>query len=112
MPLTPVPPVDVRPLMRPLGEELIALLRGLEAGDWQRKATSRWTVKDVAAHLLDTALRRLTFHRDRQPTPAPDRPIAGYADLAGFLHALNASWIEASARFSPRVLTDTLALVD
>lgn len=112
MSLRPVLPVDVRPLLRPLGDELLALLRSLDAGDWARPATARWTVRDVAAHLLDTALRRLTFHRDGVPMPPPSDPIAGYADLAAFLHRLNAEWIAASARMSPRVLCDLLAVAD
>ena len=112
MPLQPLAPVDVRPLLRPLDAELLALLRSLDAADWERPATARWSVRDVAAHLLDTALRRLTFHRDGCPSPAPDRPIDGYSDLAAWLHELNARWIATSARFSPRVLVDLLAVVD
>ena len=108
----PPAPVDVRPLLQPLGDELLALLRGLAPADWDRPATSRWSVKDVAAHLLDTALRRLTFHRDGAPLPPPPAPIAGYADLATLLHRLNADWVAASDRMSPRVLVDLLAVVD
>ena len=110
--LQPPPPVDVRPLLRPLGDELLALLRRLDAADWARAATARWSVRDVAAHLLDTALRRLTFHRDGAPMPPPDRPLLGYGDLVGFLHRLNADWIATSARMSPPVLVDLLAVVD
>jgi hypothetical protein len=66
----------------------------------------------VAAHLLDTAVRRLTFHRDGCALPAPDRPIRGYDDLAALLHRLNAEWLAAAVRFSPRVLVDLLAVAD
>lgn len=35
----------------------------LSAGEWSAP-TVAWTVKDVAAHILDTALRRLSIQRD------------------------------------------------
>jgi hypothetical protein len=110
--LQPPAAVDVRPLLRPLGDELLALLRSLGAADWERPATARWSVRDVAAHLLDTAARRLTFHRDGEAMPPPDVPIRGYGDLTAFLHRLNADWIATSARFSPRLLIDLLAVAD
>ncbi|HET7746502.1 MAG TPA: maleylpyruvate isomerase N-terminal domain-containing protein [Vicinamibacteria bacterium] len=110
MTLSPPQPVDVRPLLLPLHEELMALLRGLPASDWARPATARWTVRDVAAHLLDTDVRRLSFHRDRHPVPPPDRAIDGYDALAAVLHGLNAEWIAAARRLSPAVLVDLLAV--
>jgi hypothetical protein len=112
MPLAPPSPVDVRHLLRPLGEELLGLLRDLDAGDWSRAAPPHWAVRDVAAHLLDTAVRRLTFHRDSCPFPPPDRPLRGYHDLAAMLHRLNAEWLATAVRFSPRVLVDLLAVAD
>ena len=111
-PPPPAPRVDVRPLLRPLGDELLGLLRGLQAADWGRPATPAWAVRDVAAHLLDTALRRLTFHRDGEPMPPPAEPIRGYADLAAMLHRLNAEWLACASRLSPAVLVDLLAVVD
>jgi uncharacterized protein (TIGR03083 family) len=102
--------VDVRPLFRPLGDELLRLLRGLEATTWNAPAVGGWAVRDVVAHLLDGDLRRLSFHRDAQPLPAPDRPIETFADLTAFLNGLNASWVEAAKRIGPRALTDLLAV--
>jgi hypothetical protein len=93
-------PVDVRPLFAPLGHELVALLRSLDAVGWQRMATSRWTVRDVASHLLDGAVRRLSIQRDGHLVPFEG------TDLAAFLHELNATWTRAAERLSPRVLTD------
>lgn len=110
-PPDPRPAVDVRPLLLPLHHELVTLLRGLAPDDWKRPATARWTVRDVAAHLLDTDIRRLSFHRDRHPMPPPDRAIDGYEALAAALHALNAEWIAAARRLSPAVIVDILAVV-
>lgn len=100
--------IDVARLFPELDALLIPLLRGLSAEDWARPAVGSWTVKDVAAHLLDTAIRRLAFDRDRLALVPPDRPIAGYGDLVGFLNDLNHIWVKAMQRVSPRLLTDFL----
>jgi uncharacterized protein (TIGR03083 family) len=89
----------------------MALLRGLSPDDWQRRTRAgSWRVRDVAAHLLDTTLRTLTFHRDRVPLPPPDAPITGYAGLVAHLDALNADWVKAARRIGPRLLVDLLEL--
>ena len=42
--------IDTAPLFGPLHAELLALLRGLSADDWQRPTVAgRWLVRDVAA---------------------------------------------------------------
>jgi uncharacterized protein (TIGR03083 family) len=98
---------DTRMLFRPLCSDIVALLRGLSAEEWDRPTLARnWRVGDIAAHLLDTALRRLSFQRDRHAPPAPERPIETEHDLARFVNGLNAAWIDAARRLSPRVLTD------
>ena len=67
-----------------------------------------WRVRHVVAHLCDTALRRLSFHRDqRMPSTGP-RGTAE-RDLTLFINELNATWIRAADRFSPRVLTELYA---
>lgn len=100
--------IEVVELFPELDARLIPLLRGLSAEDWNRIAVGSWTVKDVAAHLLDTAVRRLSFDRDRMPPAPPDRPIHGYGDLVAFLNDLNHVWVKAMKRMSPRLLTDLL----
>ncbi|MEO6286036.1 MAG: maleylpyruvate isomerase family mycothiol-dependent enzyme [Dyadobacter sp.] len=91
-----------------LDAKLIKLLRSLSPDDWNRPTVAKlWTVKDVAAHLLDGNLRALSMVRDAHSTP-PDREINSYADLVGFLNQLNADWVHASRRLSPQVLTDLL----
>jgi hypothetical protein len=52
-------------------------------------------VKDIAAHLLDSSLRRLSLGRDGArlvPVPEP----AGYAERVAYLNRLNAEWITAA----------------
>jgi uncharacterized protein (TIGR03083 family) len=106
--LTPVGPVFLVDRLPALHGQLMALLRGLSSSDWHRPtACALWSVKDIAAHLLDSSLRRLSFGRDGArltPVPAP----AGYAELVAYLNRLNAEWITAARRLSPRVLIGLL----
>ncbi|MEZ5288146.1 MAG: maleylpyruvate isomerase N-terminal domain-containing protein [Vicinamibacterales bacterium] len=104
-----LPPIDTAPLFAPMHDELMALLRSLDDADWGRPTVAgAWRVRDVAAHLLDTALRRVSAQRDGH-APPPPRPITSNADLVALIHALNASGVAFAARLSPRVL---IALID
>ncbi|MEM8964324.1 MAG: maleylpyruvate isomerase N-terminal domain-containing protein [Acidobacteriota bacterium] len=102
-------PLDVRPFFPPLRESLTALLDGLDGEDWNRPVTSAWRVRDVVAHLLDTDLRRLAVERDGHFPPPPTGPIDSFDDLVGFLDQLNATWVTAAKRLSPRMLVELLA---
>jgi uncharacterized protein (TIGR03083 family) len=99
--------IDTAELFLPLQRELVSLLRGLSESDWARPTLAReWTVKDVAAHLLDTDLRRLSGHRDGyRPSAAK---LGSYEEIVAFINRLNAAWVEVAGRLSPRVLTDLL----
>jgi uncharacterized protein (TIGR03083 family) len=100
----------VADLFSPLHGELMTLLRGLAAADWERPTVAgAWRVRDVAAHLLDGDLRKLAGQRDGHPL-GPDRPVGGYGDLVDFINALNASGVAYGRRLSPRLLTDLLDL--
>src|SRR3954447_596002 len=80
----------------------MALLRALNDDDWEKPTLARaWRVRDIAAHLLETQLRRLSGQRDSHRL-APDRP------LIDFINHLNATWIAVARRFSPRVIVDLL----
>jgi uncharacterized protein (TIGR03083 family) len=106
--LKPVGPVFLVGLFPGLHLELMKLLRGLEPGDWNRPtACALWSVKDIVAHLLDSCLRRLSYGRDRR-NATPDRSIASYADLVSYLNRLNAEWVAATRRLSPRLLMDLM----
>lgn len=111
--LEALPPLDALDLMREVDDALPPLLRGLEPEDWDRRAVGIWSVRDVAAHLLDTALRRLSLDRDRHRPPIPrGKDLAQWRDLVDFLNDLNAVWVQSTARLSPRVLIDLLEWVD
>ena len=111
MSLSPLTPTDTRALFRPVSTELIALLRKLGPEDWIRPTIAgTWRVRDVLAHLVDLTFRRVSFHRDGMSPPPPPRPIASARDFVDFINWSNGLWIDASQRFSPRVLNDLFAL--
>ena len=100
-------PIDTRELFRPVSTSLVSLLRRLSPEQWGRPTVARqWVVRDVVAHLLDSTLRRLSFHRDAMPPPPPPNAIASERDFVQFINDLNAQWVASSKRLSPRVLTD------
>jgi len=108
--LRPPEPVLLVDRLAPLHGQLIALLRSLSPTDWDRPtACALWSVRDLAAHLLDDDLRRLSSQRDRQPLPA-GAAIESHAALVAFVNRMNGEWVAAARRLSPRLLTDLLEL--
>jgi uncharacterized protein (TIGR03083 family) len=107
----PLPVVDTRPLFRPLIGEIVSVLRALSPDDWLRPTVAgSWRVRDVAAHLLDTALRRLSSGRDGWRSLDGPRLTGAEPDFVARINELNAIWIRATDRLSPRVLTDLYAV--
>ncbi len=84
---------------------LSVLLHELSAEAWTRTAVGSWAVRDVVAHLIDVAMRRLSFHRDGLDPPPPPFPIANDRDFARFINLSNADWVNACRRVSPRQLS-------
>lgn len=96
-------PVLTQHLFTPLNRELVILLRGLSPGEWSAPTVAgAWTVKDVAAHLLDTAVRRLSMHRDGHFSKVE------VSDLSALVRNMNAEGVAYARRLSPRILTDLL----
>jgi hypothetical protein len=107
--LTPTTVVDTRGYFRPLAAEFVTLLRSVPPAAWERPTMAQaWGVRDVVAHLADTALRRLSSQRDEHRPPPDD--AATPADLVSLVNTLNATWVTAMRRLSPAVLTDVYAL--
>ena len=102
--VTPAAPLITAHLFPILDARLIDLLRSLTATDWELQTIApRWKVKDVAAHLLDTQLRRLSFGRDGY-TPSPPPAIGSARDLVSFIDRLNSEAVTVYRRLSPPVL--------
>ncbi|HYP27276.1 MAG TPA: maleylpyruvate isomerase N-terminal domain-containing protein [Blastocatellia bacterium] len=101
--------VSTTELFLPLQVELVALLRSLGPKDWSLPTIAgSWRVKDVAAHLLDGDLRRISLHRDGHSFGPPGSAPPDYQSLLAYLNGLNASWVDATERLSPGVMTDLL----
>lgn len=91
-------------LFQPLDDKLIELLRSLTADEWHAPTVAKeWSVKDVAAHLLDGNIRHLSLERDKYFGVTPGE-INSYNDLLAFLNKFNADWVHAAKRMSPQVL--------
>lgn len=100
--------LDLVNLMPELDVMLFKLLDELSLEDWGKQTIApNWKVKDVAVHLLDGNLRTLSMLRDRYYGEKPER-VNSYEDLVDFLNGLNADWVKATKRLSPKVIIDLL----
>jgi uncharacterized protein (TIGR03083 family) len=102
-------PIAIAHLFPVIEGRLLELLRSLSAEEWQAQTVApRWKVKDVAAHLLDTQLRKLSAVRDGC---APELPASGPSfDLAALIHRLNQEGVAVYGRLSPPVLIELMEL--
>src|SRR5579884_3327625 len=98
--------ITVADRFAPLRGHLQTLLAGLDERDWDRlTAAPGWSVKDVAAHLPGGDIAILSRARDGR-TNAASIP---YPELVELINRLNAEWVTAARRISPRLLCDLLA---
>jgi uncharacterized protein (TIGR03083 family) len=100
-------PILVSHLFPELLDSLLALLSGLTTEEWERPTVCEgWSVKDVALHLLGVEVGILSRKRDRfSPSAGPIRDLD---ELVALINDLNATWIRATRRTSPRLLSDLL----
>lgn len=108
MPADSLPPILTAHLFAKLEALLIELLRSLRPDEWELQTVApAWKVKDVAAHLLDTQLRKLSLARDGYVPESASR-VASAADLATVINRLNHEGVATYRRFSPQVLTSLM----
>lgn len=105
--ITPIQTLHLFPL---LDRKLIELLASFDEAAWKAPTIAKlWSVKDIAAHLLDGNIRGLSFSRDHYfGEPAPN--IQSYTDLVAYLNGLNMRFTSAAKIMSPQVLIDLLEL--
>ncbi len=102
-------PILCAHLLRQVDEKLIDLLRALAPSEWELQTVAPlWRVRDVAAHLLDTALRKLSLVRDSCYVETAD--IRSQQDLITLVNRLNREGVTVYRRLSPQVLIDLLRL--
>ncbi len=89
-------------------DRLNELLAGLQAADWQRPSPCPgWSVLGLCCHLLGDDFGLLARHRDGYyGMPGPDR--ATEAEFAAWLDELQAGWVRAARRLSPRIVAGLL----
>jgi uncharacterized protein (TIGR03083 family) len=105
--IRPIFTVDLFPILE---AKLIELLKTLRYDDWARPTLAKkWSVKDVAAHLLDGNIKRLSMQRDGYfGLPSPD--MSSYESLIGFINRNNTEWVQAARRMSPLVLIELIEI--
>ena len=102
-------PIIVTDLFPEVLNSLLDLLPGLSAEDWNKPTScARWSVKDIATHLLGGQLGILSRKRDGYAYSG--NPIKEWDELVALINNLNDIWIKAASRLSPRVLCDLLKL--
>ena len=100
-------PILCAPLLRKVDEALIDLLGSLTRAEWDLQTIApQWKVRDVAAHLLDTPLRKLSLVRDSCRTDSVD--IRSPQDLIDLLNRLNREGVAVFRRLSPALLIDLM----
>ncbi|MEO0472520.1 MAG: maleylpyruvate isomerase N-terminal domain-containing protein [Bacteroidota bacterium] len=103
-------PIFLRDHIEALDAQLIECLESLSPEDWHRQSIApKWTVKDIAAHLLDGNLRTLSMLRDGHFGESPKDPDS-YQGMVAFLNRLNADWVKAMRRLSPSVMIELLKI--
>jgi uncharacterized protein (TIGR03083 family) len=103
-------PILCAPLIRQVDQYLIELLASLESSEWDLPTIApQWQVRDVAAHLLDTAIRKLSWGRDQWRVERVD--IRSHQDVITLVNRLNREGVTVYRRLSPRVLTQLMQLV-
>jgi len=96
-------PILCAHLLRRVDEKLIDLLSSLTPAEWDLQTVAPlWKVRDVAAHLLDTALRKLSIVRDSWYVEQVN--IRSPHDLIAFINRLNREGVTVYRRLSPKVL--------
>ena len=108
-----MPPILVAHIFPEIGQRLVALLGALTPEEWHLPAvSSRRTVKDIASHLPDGSLRRLSMQRDGyRPADGRSQPRAD-EPLTDFLNRLNDEWEVGTRRLSPNVLVGLIEWAD
>jgi uncharacterized protein (TIGR03083 family) len=100
-------PILCAHLLRRVDEKLIDLLSSLTSSEWDiQTAAPLWKVRDVAAHLLDTALRKLSMVRDSCYVERVN--IRSPQDLITLVNCLNREGVTVYRRLSPPVLIDMM----
>src|SRR3984893_9075844 len=102
-------PILCAHLLSRVDQKLIDLLGLLRPSEWDLQTIAPlWKVRDVAAHLLDTTLRKLSMVRDSCCVEAVD--IRSPQDVITLVNRLNREGVTVYRRLSPQVLIAMMKL--
>jgi uncharacterized protein (TIGR03083 family) len=102
-------PILCSHLLRRVDEKLIELLRSLATSDWDVQTVApQWKVRDVATHLLDTVLRKLSLVRDGWQVEPVE--IRSPQDVVTLVNRLNQEGVTVYRRLSPPILTSMMEM--
>jgi uncharacterized protein (TIGR03083 family) len=105
--MTPIFTAHLLPIVE---ARLLELLRSLKADEWEMQTVAPlWKVKAVAAHLLDTQLRKLSRVRDGYSSMPPPQ-FTSHDDFLAFIDRLNREGVEMYRRLSPAVLISLMEI--
>lgn len=105
--MTPILTAHLLPIVE---ARLLDLLRSLTPDEWEAQTVApAWKVKDVAAHLLDTQLRKLSRVRDGYVSGTPSE-FHSADEFVAFINQLNREGVEMYRRLSPAVLTSMMEI--
>lgn len=100
-------PILCAHLLRQVDEKLIELLSELRPEEWNFQTIApAWKVRDVAAHLLDTVLRKLSMVRDRYFVEQLE--LRSEQDVIDFVNRVNREGVAVYRRLSPTVLIEIM----
>ena len=103
--------INTLPLFPELEKKLMELLQSLSSQQWQAPTiASRWSVKDIAAHLLDGNIRSISILRDHYSSERSG--TLSNQNLILKLNRQNMSWTRAAKRMSPALLMELLAYTE
>ena len=100
-------PILCAHLLRKVDGELIHLLGSLGPDEWDAQTIApRWKVRDVAAHLLDTVLRKLSLVRDACWVESAN--LRTPEEVIEIVNRLNQEGVTVFRRLSPAVLIEIM----
>jgi len=107
--LKPVIVTDLFPKER---RELLKLLARLSEKDWIKPTSCpKWSVKDIALHLLGDDLGLISRKRDKFNNPdLINKKINNWEELVSLINEQNSLWVQTTRRISPQLLHELLEL--
>src|ERR1700693_1273560 len=99
----PLQPIFTAHLFPDLEARLFELLCSLAPEDWEKQTLApKWKVKDVAAHLLDTQIRKVAAARHGYKSENSKK--LSPAKLVALINSLNAEGVRQYSRLNPNDL--------